>query len=173
MQKRRPDPLLGAGAGLVAGLVASFAMSQFQKIWGATMSEQGSGGDSATVKAANRASRTTTGRSVEKERKKEAGEAVHYATGAAIGLAYGAAAELRPEVTIGRGTGFGVAVFAVLDEAAVPTMGLSDPPWKTPIETHVYGFVSHLVFGLVIETVRRGIRTLDRPSGVHTDYAIG
>lgn len=173
MQRRRPDPLLGAGAGLVAGLVASFAMSQFQKIWGATISEQGSGGDSATVKTANKASRTATGRSVEKEEKKEAGEAVHYATGAALGLAYGLAAEFRREVTIGRGTGFGVAVAAVLDEATVPAMGLSDPPWKTPIETHVYGFVSHLVFGLVIETVRRGIRTLDRPSGVHTDYAIG
>jgi hypothetical protein len=68
--KRAPDPLMGAVAGLVAGLAASFAMGQFQKLRSLAGSDEGSGGDPATVRAANKASRIATGRSIEKERKR-------------------------------------------------------------------------------------------------------
>jgi uncharacterized membrane protein YagU involved in acid resistance len=76
-------------------------------------------------------------------------------------------------VTIGRGAAFGAATSALLDEVAVPAAGLSEPPWTTSLATHVYGLASHLVFGLVAEAVRRGIREFDRPSGVHFGHAIG
>ena len=109
MTRRKPDPIRGALAGLAAGLVASFVMSQAQKAFAAFGAKSGSG-DPATVKAANKAGRATTGRSIEPEQKDGAGEAVHCATGAALGLAYGlaAVAGAAREPGIRAGVAFGV-----------------------------------------------------------------
>ena len=170
MTRRKPDPIRGALAGVAAGLVASFVMSQAQKAIAAIGAKTGSG-DPATVKAANKLSRATTGRSIEKEQKEGAGEAVHYATGAALGLAYGLAAEYRPEVTAGAGTAFGAATSVVLDEAGGPLAGLGKPPWQAPLASQAFGLASHFVFGLAAEGTRRALR--HRPSGVQADDAIG
>jgi uncharacterized membrane protein YagU involved in acid resistance len=75
-------------------------------------------------------------------------------------VAYGVAAELRPAVTSGFGTGFGLATFALLDEGAVPAVGLAPPPTQTPASTHLYAGASHIVFGAVTEASRRAIRGL-------------
>lgn len=170
MESRKPDPIRGALAGLAAGLVASFAMSMAQKLFAAIGPKQGSAGDPATVKAANKLSRAATGRSVEPEQKAPAGKSVHYATGSALGLAYGLAAEYRPEVTTGFGTAFGAATAVVLDEAGVPLAGLGKPPWQAPLSGHAFGLTSHLIFGLATEGTRRALRY--RPSGVHGTVAI-
>ncbi len=161
MERRKPDPVRGALAGLAAGLVAAFAMNQFQKIWSAASSSDDSGGsDPATVKAANKVSRAARGRSIEKKNKDTAGEAVHYGLGAALGIAYGIAAEFQPGVTAGFGTAVGATTALILDNVAVPIAGLGDPPWETPIGVHAYGIVSHLVFGAVAEGTRAAIRAV-------------
>ena len=170
MNSKTPDPIRGALAGLAAGLVASFAMSMAQKLFAAVGPKQGSDGDPATVRAANKMSRAATGRSIEKERKAEAGQAVHYATGAALGLAYGIAAEYRPEATTGYGAAFGAATSLALDDAGVPLAGLGKPPWQAPLSSHAFGLVSHLIFGLATEGTRRALG--HRPSGVHGTVAI-
>ena len=170
MRQRTPDPIRGALAGLAAGLVASFAMSMAQKLFASLGPKQGSG-DPATVKAANKLSRAATGRSLEKEQKEGAGGAVHYATGAALGIAYGLAAEYRPEVTAGAGTAFGATTSVVLDEAGVPLAGLGKPPWQAPLASHAFGLASHVIFGLAAEGTRRALR--HRPSSVHRADAIG
>ena len=170
MTTRTPDPIRGALAGLAAGLVASFAMNMAQKLF-ATLGAKPGPGDPATVRAANKLSRAATGRSIEQEKKEGAGEAVHYATGAALGVAYGLAAEYRPEVTAAAGTAFGAATSVVLDEAGVPLAGLGKPPWQAPLSSHAYGLASHLVFGVVAESTRRALR--HRPSGVQDADAIG
>ena len=151
----RPDPLRGAIAGVAAGLAAAFAMNQFQKLW---PQESADKGDPATVKAANKASRTATGKPVPEPAKDIAGEAVHYGLGAALGVGYGILAEYWPQATAGLGTAFGAVTALALDEAAVPAMGLGEAPWKTPPATHAYGMISHIVFGLVTEGARRSLR---------------
>ena len=170
MNSRQPDPICGALAGLASGLVASFAMSMAQRVFAAIGPKQGSAGDPATVKAANRLSRAATERSIEPKQKAAAGEAVHFATGAALGLAYGIAAEYRPEVTTGYGTAFGAATALALDEMGVPLVGLGKPPWQAPLSSHAFGLVSHLIFGLATEGTRRALG--HRPSGVHGTVAI-
>lgn len=160
MEAREPDPVRGALAGLAAGLAAAFVMNQFQTLWSAVSAPDGGGGDPATVKAANKVSRATTGRSIEEGDKNLAGEAVHYGLGAALGVAYGIAAEYRPGVTIGFGTAFGAATAVALDNVAVPAAGLDDPPWDTSLGTHAYGMVSHLVFGAATEGTRSIIRAV-------------
>jgi hypothetical protein len=37
-------------------------------------------------------------------------------------------------------------------------LGLSKPPIKYPVSTHVYALASHLVYGLTAELVRRNLR---------------
>ena len=139
----------GALAGGLAGVVASFAMNRFQAV--VPRPGSGGGGDPATVKAAER----VAGHGIPRAGKARAGEAVHYGFGAALGMAYGAAAEAEPWVTAGFGLPYGGAVAVIADEALVPAAGLSGPPWQSPPATHAYSIASHLVFGVALEAARR------------------
>src|SRR4030095_10015594 len=112
----------------------------------------------ATVKAAEMISEKILGYQLAKEKKKIAGAAVHYTTGAASGAIYGAAAELAPNVTIGAGIPFGTAVWLVVDETAVPLLGLSKGPTAYSLSTHIYALASHFVYGLTTDMARRVLR---------------
>jgi len=158
MSHQSPSPLRGAAAGLVAGFAASFAMNQFQKRWdrAAPMPDKS---EPSTVKAAQKASRESTGEPLPEADKKAAGNLVHYLFGGGLGALYGVAAEYRPEVTAGFGLPFGLGASLLFDEVAVPAAGLSPPPGEVPAKSHLYGIVSHLVYGVATEGVRRAIRT--------------
>lgn len=170
----------GLIAGIVGGLVASFVMNKFQAGWSAISEsltnedgenneekskankksdEQKPEQEPATVKAAEMVSEEIFDRELTGREKKYAGPAVHYATGGGSAAVYGAAAEFVPEVTAGMGLPFGTAVWLTVDEGAVPLLGLSKSPLKYPPSTHIYGLVSHLVYGLTTEIVRRAVRS--------------
>ena len=161
------DFLKGLVAGVAGGLLASLVMEQFQALW-TKVSEtlQESEGDARTkrkakpmtVKAADAISEQVFGHKVRKKKQKLAGEAVHYAMGATSGAIYGAMAEVTLLVTAGEGLAFGTAVWLVADELSLPALGLSKPPTKTPLSTHVYALASHFVYGAVTEAVRRVVR---------------
>ena len=155
--------LRGATAGLVAGVVASFAMEVAQSLLARLQSSDGDDEEPATAKAADRVAETVTGSPVPEPDQPLAGEIVHYLTGAGLGLAYGLAAEFRPEVTVGYGAGFALTTATLLDEGAVPAAGLGAPPWETPPATHLYSFASHLVFGVVAELTRRQVEASLQP----------
>jgi uncharacterized protein DUF1440 len=176
--KAQPDVLKGLAAGMIGGLVASWVMEEFQYAWtevSKSMQEKGANKSScanneeqsqsreaeqepATVKAAEAVSEKIFGHQLAKDEKKLAGDAVHYVTGGASGAIYGAAAELIPEVTAGAGIPFGTAVWLIVDEGAVPLLGLSKAPTAYPVSTHVYALASHFVYGITTEVVRRGLR---------------
>ena len=153
-----PNFWAAAAAGLVAGLVASVVMDRFQAGVAALSLSLDSDAEPATEKAADKVSQAVVGHPVPDDRKPLAGQAVHYALGAGLGIVYAVAAEYRPAVTAGYGTAFAVANTALLDEAAVPAAGLGDAPWKTAPSTHLYSVASHIVFGTVTEGVRRVLR---------------
>jgi putative membrane protein len=142
--------LRGALAGAAAGAFASFAMNRFQSL---VSSGSGGGGESSTVKAAER----VVGRPLRGGEKERAGNAVHYGFGTALGATYGVAAEVEPWTTAGLGMPFGGAVAVVADEALVPALGLAGPPWRSPPSTHLYSLASHLVFGAALEAARRAL----------------
>lgn len=168
----------GAAAGVVAGLVGSFVMTQFQTLVGKltegapeensqhssdrgageSAEDKGDDGDDATVKAAARLSRGLFHHELDGEEKKVAGPAVHYAMGAVSGAVYGAAAELAPAVSWGVGLPFGAAVWLTADEVAVPALGLSEAPTEYPASVHAQALAAHLVYGLVTDLVLRGLR---------------
>jgi putative membrane protein len=90
--------------------------------------------------------------------KKIGGTAVHYSLGTGVGGLYGAVAEVAPEITAGAGLPFGAAFWLVVDEGAVPMLGLSKGPTSFPLSTHAYALTSHFVYGLTAEIVRRAVR---------------
>lgn len=148
-----PRPLIGLMAGVAAGLVAAAAMAAFQAR-AAQLIDQDGDAEPATVKAADMASEALTGEPVPERHREAAGRAVHYIVGGVLGGIYGVLTEYRPEASAGFGGAYGVATAALLDETAVPALGLGPAPDETPAATHVYGVASHLVFGLVLEGIR-------------------
>lgn len=58
---------------------------------------------------------------------------------------------IAPQVTVGVGLPFGAAFWLVVDEGAVPLLGLSKGPRACPLSTHAYALSSHFVFGLTAE----------------------
>lgn len=160
------DLFKGLVAGVAGGLLASLVMEQFQALWtkiGAKAQGQSRAKSRAkptTVKAADVIAKQMTGRKIPKRNQAAAGEVVHYSMGTTSAAIYGTVAEFVPAVTVGEGLVFGAAVWLVADEATLPALGLSTRPDKTPLATHVYACVSHLVYGAVAEAVRRAVRRM-------------
>ncbi|HSE22932.1 MAG TPA: DUF1440 domain-containing protein [Pyrinomonadaceae bacterium] len=115
--------------------------------------------DDTTVRAASAISEGVFDHKLTRSEKKIAGTAVHYLLGTSVGGIYGAAAERAPNVTAGAGLPFGAAFWLVVDEGAVPLLGLSKGPMAYPVSTHAYALSSHFVYGLTAEMVRRAVRS--------------
>lgn len=175
----------GIAAGVAGGLVGSLVMNQFQKLWsklmaneerphGAQSLQQGSPehgigselaergvdepDDNAAVRTGNAVSELVFAHHLTKSEKEKAGAIAHYAMGATSGAIYGAMAEVTPVATAGVGLPFGAAVWLLADEVIVPAAGLSRKPADYPPSIHAYAFVSHLVYGVATEFVRRAVR---------------
>jgi uncharacterized membrane protein YagU involved in acid resistance len=114
--------------------------------------------DDTTVRAASAISEGLFGHKLTPSEKKNAGTAVHYILGTGVGGLYGATAEIAPKVTAGAGLPFGAVFWLVVDEGAVPLLGLSEGPTAYPLSTHAYALSSHFVYGLTAEVVRRVVR---------------
>jgi putative membrane protein len=154
-------------AGLIGGLVASYAMEHFQQTLSWISREMGgaSGGggqqhrqpqsEPATYKAADAAAHAVTGRHLRRQDKPLGGSIVHYAFGGAVGAIYGAAASQNREITAWAGIPFGATVWLVADEIGVPLSGFSKAPTEYPLQSHVSALATHLVYGATTEGVRR------------------
>lgn len=149
----KPRPFIGLMAGIAAGLVASAAMAAFQAAAQPLVPE--SDEDPSTVKAADAVSKATTGAKVPAPYREPAGQMVHYIAGAVMGGIYGVLTEYRPEASTGFGSAYGIATSTLLDEAAVPALDLGPTPDEARVESHIYGVAAHLVYGIVLEGVRR------------------
>lgn len=146
----------GVTAGLIAGAVAAFAMDRFQALVSPLLPSSGDS-EPATEKAADSVAQRAVGHDLPDEDKPLAGQAIHYALGIGLGVAYGVVAEFRPSVTAGYGSAFGVATATLLDEAVVPAVGLGAAPWDAGVAGNLFSYASHLVFGGVTELVRRQV----------------
>lgn len=159
----------GTLAGLVGGFFAAMTMDGFQADLQSVTGGGGSGGggeqdseEPATVTVARKIARGALGRDLEGEKTKQAGgNAVHYLYSTLWGGIYGGLAEVRPEVAAGMGLPFGTALWLFGDELGLAVMGLAKWPTEYPASTHGYALSSHLVYGLVTDLVRRGVRGTD------------
>lgn len=78
-------------------------------------------------------------------------EQIHWATGAAIGAAYGGLAEFYPAASSREGVSFGMTLMALTHETT--------PAVQSSRET-TSEIASHVVFGLVVEATRRIVRKM-------------
>ena len=154
-------------AGLIGGLVGSYAMEQFQQAlaWISREMRAASTDDHqqqhnpqsepATYTAADAVTHAVTGRHMRRKDKPVAGAIIHYAFGGAVGAIYGAAASQNREITAWGGIPFGATVWLVADEIGVPLSGFSKAPTDYPLQTHLSAFASHLIYGATTEGIRR------------------
>jgi putative membrane protein len=182
---RRESAWRGAAAGLAGGLAATLVMTGFQTAWGAAAkklsSNQGSNGtgtsgagassnsengsqaesQNPTVKVAQKIV-SVAGQELTPEKHETAGRAVHYGFGTLMGAVYGSAVEFAPRryrrSPVRSGLMMGSALFVAADEIALPALQLTEGPTKTPPSSHIYGLVSHLVYGITAGLVTRAVR---------------
>ncbi len=120
-------------------------------------------GKSAYVVAAQKAA-DVGGIELSDEQQQRAGRALHWALGIAAGAAYGVMRRRLPRITTVNGLPFGAGFFVVMDEIMNPALGLTPGPAAFPWQAHARGLGGHLAFGLVNETVLKG---LDRMSELY------
>jgi putative membrane protein len=89
---------------------------------------------------------------------KAAMQSIHWAFGALAGAIYGAVAEYEPSVGAWKGAAFGITLNKMTHESLLPKMGLSAPAEKQPARERISEWVSHAVYGVVTDSVRRVAR---------------
>jgi putative membrane protein len=150
MTKRERSIVKGAIAGLIGGLAGAGAKMLAEKIFPPRVEGQ----TPPPVALAEQ----VTGRSLPEDRKKAAMQGIHWGFGAVAGAVYGAAVEIEPSLGAWKGAAFGVTLNRLTHESLLPKLGLSKPKNKQPTQERISEWVSHAVYGIFTDTVRRGVR---------------
>lgn len=85
---------------------------------------------------------------------------IHWGFGALTGAAYGALAEYFPAATSKEGATFGLALVSLTHGHALPALGLSEEPEQQTAREQTSEMATHVVYGMVTETVRHAVRKL-------------
>ena len=184
MRAKRPSVLRGIIAGATAGITATLIMDQFFKLTSAgqkavekqmklaqgespweiaheqARQEQQAAQQEGSTEIVARKIAQAAGKTLDREKKKTAGQVVHYTFGTLMGIVYGVSAELLPDVTTAAGTAYGTMLFLAADEVAVPALRLSPPTDQTPPTDHLQHWAAHVVYGGSLELARLLVRRL-------------
>lgn len=144
----------GLIAGLIGGLVATAAKSLAEKIYPPRTHGEPEPPALLAEKVA--------GHSLAETPKTIAAETIHWGFGALTGAAYGALAEYYPAATAKEGATFGLTLASLTHGSALPAMGLSAAPEDQTPREHTSEIATHIIYGLVTETVRSLVRRLLR-----------
>ena len=90
--------------------------------------------------------------------KQAAAQGLHWGFGTLTGGIYGVAAEYQPRVTAWRGAAFGLTLNRLMHEGLLPRTGLVEPLGEQPAQERVSEWITHVVYGVVAEGVRRSVR---------------
>ncbi len=174
-KKREIKLMAGIAAGAIGGIVATWALDQYQEgaLEATRRAEDALDADPklsrqqedqmrdyqrAHAEAAHRISKSAFGKGLTRIQRRNAAPFVHYAVGALAGGAYGLTAEFLPAVRAGFGTGYASLLFLGGSEALLPWLNLGPKPQKVPAAAHAGGLSAHFVYGAVLETTRRVLR---------------
>ena len=146
--------LKGMIAGLVGGLVATAAKSVAEKFY--PPRTHGEPEPPAVL------AEKIAGHQLAETSKTIAAETIHWGFGAVTGAAYGALAEFYPAATAKEGATFGLTLASLTHGSALPAMGLSAEPQQQTTREHTSEIATHVIYGLVTETVRSLVRKLLR-----------
>src|ERR1700733_1872627 len=102
----------------------------------------------------------TAAKSLAVRQKTAAVESIHWGFGALAGAAYGGVVEYFPAATSKDGAAFGMALSSLTHGTALPAMGLSAAPEDQTTRERTSEMATHVVYGVVTETVRRVVRKM-------------
>jgi putative membrane protein len=148
--KRERSLVKGAVAGLIGGLAGAGAKMLAERIFPPRT-------DGQVAPPAVLAERFA-GRSLPEDRKRAAAQAMQWGFGAVAGAVYGAMVEAEPSLGAWKGAAFGLTLNKLTHETLLPRMGLSVPKDEQPAQERVSEWVTHAVYGIFTDTVRRGVR---------------
>ena len=147
---RRPSPGKALFAGALGGLAGGIAKAAAEVLYPPRVLGQAS----PTVLLAERIIEQPL--SPRQERLIE--RAVHFAFSAGIGALYGLVTEYWPPVTAAGGGAFAVILLGATHESALPALALTEQPQYQSDHEQLSELLTHLIFGLTTEQVRRRLR---------------
>jgi hypothetical protein len=169
----------GLLAGAIGGLAGTSAMNEAQRAWTNAVDGQApdspagkqdardwqerSEGQNSNELAAQFLATRFVGRRLDRRELAVAAALTHYTFGGAMGALYGAYVERRRRA--GTGIAFGLMVWVLADEVAMPLLGLSDSTLRRPLEKRLQSIAAHIVFGMTTEAARSALERQLHESG--------
>jgi putative membrane protein len=144
----------GILAGLIGGLVATAAKGFVEKIYPPRTQ--------ADPELPELPAERVAGHELVGPQKEIAKDAIHWGFGALTGAAYGALVEYYPQATAKDGATFGMALSSLTHGTVLPAIGLAAKPEEQTARERTSEMATHVVFGVVTETVRRVVRRILR-----------
>jgi len=148
--KRKRSILKGAVAGLIGGLAGAGAKVLVEKM----LPPRVEGQTAPTAALAEQ----VTGHPLPEGQKVVATHGIHWGFGAVAGAIYGAAVEVEPSLGAWKGAAFGLTLNKITHESVLPKIGLARPKEQQPAQERISEWVSHAVYGIFTDAVRRGVR---------------
>ena len=99
-----------------------------------------------------------TGRRLPQQERELALQGIHWIFGAVAGAVYGGIVEMEPSLGAWRGAAFGITLNRITHETILPRLGLTAPPGRQPTQERISEWVTHAVYGVATDTVRRAVR---------------
>jgi putative membrane protein len=150
---RKISLLKGLLAGVAGGLAGSAAKIVAEKLFPPRTQGQPAPPALVVERVAHAA-----GEEPSETTKKVGAQGIHWGFGTMLGGVYGVAAELTPKVTSWRGSVFGLTVNRLAHEGLLPGLDLVEPVAEQPAQERVSEWVSHVIYGVTTELVRRAVR---------------
>ncbi len=141
----------GALAGLAGGIAGSGAKMLAEKAYPPRLP----GEQAPPLALVERAA----GRPLNAGERETSMHAIHWTLRALAGAVYGAMVEMRPQAKAWGGVAFGLTVNKLTHRRILPKMGLEEPLPQQPMQKRQSEWVTHAVYGVVTEAVRRGVRS--------------
>lgn len=150
IQERERSLLKGALAGLIGGIAGSGTKAIAETIFPPRIEGQTAPPVILAEKIAHHP--------LNDQQQAVAMHGIHWSFGALAGAVYGASVEFEPKMGAWRGAAFGLALNRLTHESLLPKMGLSEQTERQPTQERMSEWVSHVVYGVTTDLVRRLVR---------------
>ncbi|HVT99643.1 MAG TPA: DUF1440 domain-containing protein [Acidobacteriaceae bacterium] len=140
--------------GLLAGLVGGLAGAGAKMVAEQVFPPRTQGQTPPPVVLAE----NVTGRRLPEGERELALQGIHWIFGAVAGAVYGAMVEVEPSLGAWRGAAFGITLNRITHESILPKLGLTAPPGRQPTQERISEWVTHAVYGVATDSVRRAVR---------------
>jgi putative membrane protein len=140
--------------GLLAGLVGGLAGAGAKMVAEQVFPPRTQGQPPPPVVLAE----NVTGRRLPEGERELALQGIHWIFGAVAGAVYGALVEVEPSLGAWRGAAFGITLNRITHESILPRLGLTAPPGRQPTQERISEWVTHAVYGVATDSVRRAVR---------------